>query len=123
MANIDPNKPKSVLSRPDEGQDFDIVERTIESNKYDENENPIIYELFRENESIGIVDCTGIIIDKNIINDNKINEIYNNLHLAVIGILSEHTDVLPGDGLYLNNKFILEIDEKLLSEVKNNSND
>lgn len=123
MANIDPNKPKSVLSRPNEGQDFDIVERTIESNKYDENGNPIIYELFRENECIGIVDCTGIIIDKNIINDNKINEIYNNLHLAAIGILSEHTDVLPGDGLYLNNKFILEIDEKLLSEVKNNSND
>ena len=58
---IDPNKPKSVLSRPNEGQDFDIVERTIKENK-SFNEN-LIFNLVRNNEIIACVDFSDLIIE------------------------------------------------------------
>lgn len=113
---IDPNKPKSVLSRPNEGQDFDIVERTIAENKFSNN-SPRVYRLFRDNTIIGTVDFSDIIIDGAILGES-LAHVQNNFINAALGIIMEHSDVLAGDGLYLNDNFLIEVNDELIAKVK-----
>ena len=112
---IDLNKPKSVLSRPDEGQDFDIVERTISENKF--SNSPKVYRLFRDNTIIGTVDFSDVIIDGSILGEDLVN-VQKNFVNAALGIIMEHSDVQVGDGLYLNDDFLLEVNSDLIDRVK-----
>lgn len=118
---IDPNKPKSVLSRPNEGQDFDIVERTIKENK-SFNEN-LIFNLVRNNEVIACVDFSDLIIDGALINDKE--EIKESLKYVALGIFnniyleSKENKIEIGDKLLLNEEQILEIDQNILDLVQN----
>ena len=118
---IDPNKPKSVLSRPNEGQDIDIVERTIKENK-SFNEN-LIFNLVRNNEIIACVDFSDLIIDGALINDKE--EIKESLKYVALGIFnniyleSKENKIEIGDKLLLNEEQILEIDQNILDLVQN----
>lgn len=112
---IDPNKPKSVLSRPDEGQDFDIVERTVEENKF--SNSPKVYRLFRGDNIIGTIDFSDVIIDGAIVGDELL-KVQDNFVNAALGIIMEHSDVQVGDGLYFNDDFLLEVNPSLINRVK-----
>lgn len=118
---IDPNKPKSVLSRPNEGQDFDIVERTIKENK-SFNEN-LIFNLVRNNEVIASVDFSDLIIDGSLMSEKE--EIKESLKYIALGIFnniyleSKENEIKIGDKLLLNDEEILEVDQSILDSIQN----
>lgn len=118
---IDPNKPKSVLSRPNEGQDFDIVERTIKENK-SFNEN-LIFNLVRNNEVIACVDFSDLIIDGSLMSEKE--EIKESLKYIALGIFnniyleSKENEIKIGDKLLLNDEEILEVDQSILDSIQN----
>ena len=118
---IDPNKPKSVLSRPNEGQDFDIVERTIKENK-SFNEN-LIFNLVRNNEVIASVDFSDLIIDGSLMSEKE--EIKESLKYIALGIFnniyleSKENEIKIGDKLLLNDEEILEVNQSILDSIQN----
>lgn len=118
---INPNKPKSVLSRPNEGQDFDIVERTIKENK-SFNEN-LIFNLVRNNEVIACVDFSDLIIDGSLMSEKE--EIKESLKYIALGIFnniyleSKENEIKIGDKLLLNDEEILEVDQSILDSIQN----
>jgi hypothetical protein len=115
MKKIDPMQPKSLLSSPDDGQDFDIVERTVSENG---TALDCRFEFMRGEISLGVVEFGDVIVDAALLREQGKEHILAESVTAARNIMHRHSPLCVGDRQILNGEEIAVFDSVMLAVLE-----